>query len=310
MRLGVQPVTGGAGADVRFVIEFARRADELGFDSLQLTDHVVLPVEMSSRYPYDPGGRFWADPDDDFYEPLGLLGFLGGITRRIRLGTSVLVAPYREPVATAKQLACLDVLTAGRIVVGLGVGWMAEEFRVLGSPPFERRGRATEEVIEIFRRLWRDQPASFDGEIYSFPPVGAMPKPLQPGGIPILLGGNSVAALTRAARLADGWQPFRLTPDELARALELAREHLAAAGRDLAGFTVSLRLGLRLAPGDARRRANEAPGKVLVGTPADVAGELAVYEELGVDEIVFDFRTCSRDETIETLELAAESLLP
>jgi probable F420-dependent oxidoreductase len=310
VRIGLQPATGGPAADLALIERVAALADDLGFDSVQLPDHVVLPVDVASRYPYHPSGRFWANPDDDYFEPLSLLGYLAGRTRRVRLGTSVLVAPYREPVATGKQLACLDVLSGGRLVVGVGTGWLAEEFRVLGSPPFELRGRATEEVIEIFRRLWRDQPVSFDGEIYAFPAVGAMPKPLQPGGIPILLGGNSKRAVDRAVRLADGWQPFRLSPDELAPALALLRERAAAAERDLADFTVSLRLGLRVTSEEPDARPNEDGWNVLVGLPDRVADQIGAYGALGVDELVFDFRTCSPAETVESIEAAAATLLP
>ena len=311
MRIGMQPANSGPKATPDAITEEAELADRLGFDSLQVTDHVVVPVEINSRYPYNPTGRFAASPDTDYYEPISLLGYLAGRTRRIRLGTSVLIAAYRNPVVTARQLACLDQLTGGRLVVGLGVGWMAEEFAVLDAPPFAERGAATDEVIAVFRAIWGEQPASFDGRYYRFPPVGAMPKPVQPGGIPILIGGDSRPAIRRAARLGDGWQPFKLPPDELAPRLTYLREQAERADRDLSGFTVSIRLGLRL--GRAlleRREGEESEWGTLVGTAEQVLEVLGVYARLGVTEAVFDFRTCSPDETQETLHLAGEGVLP
>jgi probable F420-dependent oxidoreductase len=310
MRIGMQPTNAGPQATPELMTEMAELADRLGYDSLMVTDHVVIPVEYTSPYPYDASGRMRAGPDAEYYEPLSLLGYLAGRTRRIRLGTSVLIAAYRNPVVTAKQLACLDVLSGGRIVLGLGSGWLAEEFAALDAPPFTERGAVTDEVIEVFRRIWRDQPASFEGRYYRFAPVGVMPKPIQPGGIPILIGGDSRAAIRRAVRLGDGWQPFKLPPDDLKPKLQYLRDQAARAGRDLAGFTVSLRLGLRLTDGPTERRRCEEPWKTLVGTPAQVADDLAVYQGLGVDEVVFDFRTCSVEETRETLHLGAEMLLP
>jgi len=139
MRIGVQPANSGLKAIPAAITAEAELADRLGFDSLQVTDHVVVPVEINSRYPYNPTGRFAASPDTDYYEPISLIAYLAGRTRRIRLGTSVLIAAYRNPVVTARQLASLDQLSGGRIVIGLGVGWMEEEFEALGAPPFAER---------------------------------------------------------------------------------------------------------------------------------------------------------------------------
>ncbi|HEY7293592.1 MAG TPA: LLM class F420-dependent oxidoreductase [Dehalococcoidia bacterium] len=310
MRIGVQPVNSGPLATPAYISEIAELADELGFDSLQVTDHLIMPVEYSSPYPYHPSGRMAAGPDDAYFEPLGLIAFLGGRTRRIRLGTSVLIAPYRHPVVTAKFLAGLDQLTGGRLVLGVGVGWMAEEFAALGAPPFAARGAVTDEIIQIWRTLWRDQPASFAGRFFQFAPLGMMPKPAQTGGIPIYIGGMSRPAIRRAARLGDGWQPFKLTPPELEAGLAALREQAAAIGRNLDGFEISLRLGLRLSPRATERRAAEEPWKALVGTPAEVVRDLETYARLGVTETVFDFRSCSAEETRETLRLAAAELLP
>lgn len=308
MKIGIQPANSGPSASSALLTEVAETADGLGFDSLLITDHVVLPVEYSSPYPYHPSGRMAASPDDPFFEPLSTIGFLAGRTHRIRLGTSVLIAPYRNPVVTARYLACLDQLCGGRVVIGMGVGWMEEEFEAVQAPPFAERGAVTDEVIEVFRRIWRDQPASFNGRFFQFAAVGAMPKPVQPGGIPILIGGDSRPAIRRAARLGDGWQPFKLPPEVLTERLEYLRAQ--AAGRDLSSFVISMRLGLRLTTAATERRNSEEPWKCLVGTPDQVAADMEVYQKLGVTEIVFDFRSCTPDETRETLQLAGKELVP
>lgn len=309
MRIGMQPANSGRYATPAFIAEIAELADRLGYDSLQVTDHLVMPVEYSSIYPYNTTGRMAASPDDDYYEPLSLLGYLVGRTSRIRLGTSVLVAPYRNPVVTAKQLACLDNLSGGRLVLGLGVGWMEEEFEAVGAPPFHERGKVTDEIIAVFRAIWREQPASFSGKYFQFAPLGVMPKPLQSGGIPIIVGGMGRAAIRRAVRLGDGWQPFKLTPDELKPALAELREQADRAGRSLADFVISLRLGLRLSGGPTERKPIEEPWKTIVGTPQQAIADLRVYEQIGVTEVVFDFRSCNTEETRETLELGAETLI-
>ncbi len=306
MRIGIQPANSGPHATPAFIAEVAETADRLGYFSCLVTDHVVLPVQYTSPYPYHPSGRMAVGPDADYYEPLSLIAYLAGRTRRIRLGTSVLIAAYRHPLVVAKQLACLDALSGGRIVIGLGTGWLKEEFEALGAPPFAERGAVTDEVIEILRRVWRDQPASFQGRYFTFPPVGVMPKPVQPGGIPILIGGESRPAIRRAVRLGDGWHPFKLPPDDLATRLAYLRAQAEQMGRDLSNFTISLRLGLRLTTGPTERRPAEEPWKCLVGTPEQVAADLAVYRKLGVHEVVFDFRTCSEDETRQTLELGVK----
>jgi probable F420-dependent oxidoreductase len=309
VKIGIQPANSGPNASPSLLTEVAERAEELGFDSLLITDHIVLPLEYTSPYPYHASGRMAASPDDPFFEPLSTIGFLAGRTHRIRLGTSVLIGPYRHPVPTARYLACLDQLSGGRIVIGMGVGWMAEEFAAVQSPPFEERGAVTDEVIEVFRRIWRDQPASFSGRFFQFEPVGAMPKPAQAGGIPILIGGESRPAMRRAARLGDGWQPFKLPPEVLIDRLDYLRAQARTAGRDLSNFIISMRLGLRLTATPTERRSSEEPWKCLVGTPAQVAADMEVYQKLGVTEIVFDFRSCTPDETRETLQLAGKELV-
>lgn len=310
MKIGLQPPNSGPLATPAFITELAEMGDELGYDSLQITDHVVVPAQIRSRYPYSATGVMAASPDSNYYEPLSLLAYLIGRTRRIRLGTSVLILPYRNPVLTAKQLACMDQLSGGRMLLGVGVGWMAEEFQILGSPPFAERGAVTDEYIRVLREIWSAPRPRFEGRYQSFPEIGVNPKPAQAGGIPILIGGVSRPAIRRAVRLGDGWQPFKLPPDELGRGLHYLRQQARETGRDLSGFAISLRLGLRMTREATQRRPDEEPWKVLVGPAREVLTNLRTYRDMGVTEVVFDFRTCQADEMRETVRLCAESLIP
>jgi probable F420-dependent oxidoreductase len=246
-----------------------------------------------------------------YYEPLGTLAFLAGCTQRIRLGTNVLVLPYRHPVVTAKQLATIDTLSGGRVFIGVGAGWMEEEFRILGSPPYAERGAVTDEYIEVFRTLWREPVAQFEGKYVRFPPLGARPQPAQRPGIPILVGGNTRPAIRRAVRLGDGWQPLNLTPDQLREALAYLHGQAKKAGRVLDGFEVSLNINLRMTDGPTERRAGEEhPDLVVVGPASEVRQRLRAYEGIGVTEVVFGLRTCANEDEIrQSVRLCGEQVV-
>jgi probable F420-dependent oxidoreductase len=312
MRIGLKLPTSGPLARPGLIAELARTADRLGFSSLQVSDHVVIPATIDSAYPYNASGRMGTPPEAAYYEPIGLLGFLAGCTQHVRLGTSVLVLPYRHPVVVAKQLATIDSMSGGRLFLGIGTGWMEEEFKILGSPPYRERGAITDEYIAVFRTIWREPLPSFEGRFVSFPPLGAYPKPAQTAGIPIHVGGNTRVAIRRAVRLGDGWQPLRQTPAELGERLAYLREQAGIAGRDLSTFEISMGLGLRMTAGATERRESEAnPQTSLVGPARELTQPLEVYAGLGVTEIAFDLRSCANeDEMRETVELCGEQLLP
>src|SRR6267143_3125116 len=166
-----------AGLDT--VLKIAEKADSLRYGSLFVTDHVVMPVSSAkSVYPYTTSGQFPGGLAQDYLEPLVLLSHLAHATTRVRLGVSVLVVPYRNPLVTAKMLATIDVLSRGRVILGAGVGWLREEFEALGAPPFEERGRVTEDYIRLMRTAWTTDPVSFEGKYYSIRDVHVLPKPV------------------------------------------------------------------------------------------------------------------------------------
>ena len=279
-------------ATSEILIKLARHADKLRYSSIFVTDHVVIPATQSAPYPYSPTGRFIGDWTNGYLEPLTLMSYLAGETSRVKLGTSVLVIPYRNPVVTAKMLATLDVLSGGRIILGAGVGWFKEEFEALHAEPFERRGAVTDEYLRLMRACWTREPVDWQGPVYRMGAVSALPKPRQQGGIPIWVGGHTDAALRRAGELSDGWHPIglrppaMLLPEEYRDKVAIVRDWARKAGRDPKAVTLSFRCPLEVLP----KRAKPAGGdrQLFRGTAAEVIGDLKTYQALGVTHFVFD----------------------
>lgn len=290
---GVSLPSRGPLAKVDVLLRIAEKAEALGYDSVFVTDHVVLPVSAArSVYPYSPTGQFPGGAAQDYLDPLALLGHLGHATRRVRLGTSVLVIPYRNPLVTAKTLATLDVLARGRLILGAGTGWWREEFEALGAPPFEERGAVTDEYLRLMRAVWTTDPVTFEGRYCRVPEVHALPKPLQRGGIPVWVGGHTPAALRRTGALGDGWHPIALRPPAMlapeAYAVCVARiqAHAREAGRDPAAITLTLRVPMETRAARAKAPAGDRP--LFQGTPDEVLADLRRYQALGVSHVVFD----------------------
>jgi probable F420-dependent oxidoreductase len=288
------------------VLGMAERAEALGYASLFVTDHVVLPVSTAgSVYPYSATGQFPGGSRQDYLEPLVMLSHLARATRRIRLGTSVLVVPYRNPLLTAKMLATIDVLSGGRVVLGAGVGWLREEFEALGAPPFAERGRVTDEYLALMRAAWTTDPVTFEGRHYRVRDVHLLPKPVQPGGIPIWVGGHTDGAIRRAARLGDGWHPIALRPpgllepDDYAVRVKQLRAFAEAAGRDPGALTLTLRVPMAVRPRRAKAPAGDRP--LFQGTAAEVIADIHRYQALGVTHLVFD-------PTVQDLRSALENM--
>ena len=217
----------------------AEGAEARGIGTIWVGEHVVLFEDYESRYPYAEDGRIPAPPGTGLLEPLLTLTYLAARTSTVRLGTAMLLLPQRNPVYVAKEVATLDWLSGGRVDLGIGVGWLKEEFDALGVP-WERRGRRTDEYLEVLRTLWVDNPSSYHGVTYDLPACEMYPKPVQAPHPPIHVGGETPAALRRAARLGQGWHTFNRSPAELATGLAELDVHLEAAGRSRAELRITV----------------------------------------------------------------------
>jgi probable F420-dependent oxidoreductase len=205
-------------------------AEELGYDSLWTGEHVVVP---DPRRPPSP-----MEPEEPILDPLVALAFVAARTQRMRLATGIIILPQRNPVVLAKQLASLDAVSGGRLIFGMGVGYLEPEMTAVGAP-MERRGTRAVEYLQAMRALWEQERPSFEGEFVRFSGVNAYPRPVQKP-LPVVMAGHSAAAHRRAARHADGWYGFMLRPDEAAEQLEGLRQSLADAGRDISNFEISI----------------------------------------------------------------------
>jgi probable F420-dependent oxidoreductase len=249
------------GDDLSGVVELARIADDVGIDQLALPDHVAIGAR-TDRYPY---GRFPLPVDEPWLEPLTTLGALAAVTTRIRLATGILIAPLRPPALLAKSAATLDVLSGGRLDLGVGVGWQEEEYRASGIP-FGERWRRLDDTLRACRALWNDAPARFESETVTFEEIYSLPQPVQPGGIPLWFGvAASERGVQRMAELGAGWMPMETGFDELQAGARRIRGAVAAAGRDPAAFGVRAHLPVVRADGRPGRPDLEA---TLAGLPA------------------------------------------
>lgn len=262
----------------------ASAAEAAGIESLWTVEHVLVPVGYRSRYPYSKTGRMPGREDMPIPDPLVWLGYAAAVTATLRLATGVLILPQREPPYVAKQFATLDVLSGGRAIAGVGVGWLAEEFAAVGVP-FEERGARTDESIQALRSLWSPRAEPFRGRFYRWEAVESNPRPVRPEGIPIVVGGHSAPAARRAARLGDGFFPARGAPDELARLFGIVREECERIGRDPA--EVELICGGRVrTPEDLEPYAALGVSRLVVSPPAqDVDGLRRGLERLARDVI-------------------------
>jgi probable F420-dependent oxidoreductase len=294
VKLGVQLPNIGILEGREAFVRTARAAEELGYDSVWTGDHVVFPVESASAYPYHRGGAYSPDPLIA-YDALIALAVVAGCTERVELGTGVLVLPQRNPLLLAKQLASIDSLSNGRLILGAGAGWLAEEFVALGAPDFALRSDVLEEWVAILRSCWTDDEPRFEGRHYRFDPIHFDPRPARP--VPILIGGNSQAALRRAGRIGDGWFGTAVTLEEASASIAAVRRSAELAGRDPSlltlgcGFTVNI----TATEGEHARH--------IVGTPAQVAERVRALAETGFDHVELRFAPM-RDPGVPSLDRA------
>lgn len=220
----------GVGVDPESALEVAKCAEAVGFDSVWGGEHVIIPSKIESPYPYTEDGKIPAEPETPILDPLIWLAYVAAAAPTLRLGTCILILPQHNPVILAKELATLDVLSGGRVTLGIGVGWMKEEFEALGVP-WERRGARNDEYVAAMRTLWSGPEVEFHGDFVDFDTVTCSPRPPK-GNIPIIVGGDTKVAISRAARLADGYFPGSSKTEDLRRLYGDLHSALKEKGRD------------------------------------------------------------------------------
>jgi len=259
-----------------------READDRGVNAVWVGEHVVTFGEYASRYPYSDDGRLPLPAETGLLEPFTTLAFLAAQTSRVRLGTAMCLLPQRNPVYTAKEVATLDWLSKGRVDLGVGVGWLREEFAAL-EVPWERRGERTDDYLAVLKSLWCEDPSSFSGAFYTLAPCSQYPKPVQQPHPPIHIGGESEAALRRTARVGRGWHSFNRVPADVAAPLARLDELLEAEGRSRTEITVTVCPYFQeLSPATVEQYAAAGTDAVaallFVTDPADVPG---AFDALG-----------------------------
>ncbi len=284
MNFGIVLPTFGPGASRLAIIDTALAAERLGFDSVWVTDHLALPQADAERF-----GRI--------FEALTTLSYLAASTSRVRLGISTLVLPQRNPVEVAKEVATIDALSGGRVIFTAGIGWSEGEYDNLGQD-FKNRGRRMDEALKVLRTIWRGgTTVSFQGEFYRFTQAVISPPPVQAGGPPLWVAGNSPAALMRAVYYADGWHPTSLGAEKIAEQLSAVRPLLG--GRP---FTVCSRLHVNIT--------EESTGKPLSGTPEQIREQLHAYKQAGVDYVILYFDSESAGERERGMQTFQKEIMP
>ena len=312
MKYGIHTFTRGPTREPESIATLASTCDRLGFDFYGVSDHVIVSAQIDSTYPYTEDGSWPGASDTDCIDCLTTLSFVAANTKRVRLLTSVMVIPHRPAVLASQILATLDVLSKGRLTVGIGVVWMEEELIALGAPDYQRRGAASEEYRNAYRTLWRDEVAAFDGEFVSFKNVIVAPKPVQQPGPPIWIGREGSAARRRVARLADGWYPACCNPrypldtaERFAAAVNDVRQRTEAHGRnpddiEIALFVPWAKLGEPIMK-DGERMIFTGPRDALLE-------DVASFENGGLDVLIPSLIAPSVEEIVDNCEAFAEAI--
>ena len=297
MQFGVTIPNNWGLEDVQQVLAFGPLAEALGYDSVWVMDHLFNNGYIRERL-----------DDRPYYHPLATLSYLAATTRRVRLGTSVLVLPYHNPVELAKYAATLDCMSHGRVTLGIGVGAMAEEFAALGIPMAERAS-LTNEGIRVMQELWTNPAPSYHSRRWNFDDLRFAPKPVQQPHIPLWIGGASPGALRRAARLGNGWHPSGLTPEEYAAGRQRVQELAEQAGRHPESLVWSARVEVEATAGPSSARAADR-ARIPGGDPEQTAMSIAAYREAGVEHLVLALNTGDADRIRELMESLAAQTLP
>ena len=293
----------------------AASGEELGFTYIGVADHIVVARRIDSTYPYSESGSFTGWESGECLEQLTLLGYLAAHTTTIRLLSSVMVVPHRNPVHTAKILSTIDNLSGGRLTVGCGVGWMREEFEAIGTPPFDNRGSVSDEYIRVFKELWTSNAPTFEGKYANFSDIVFSPQPVQKPHPPIWIGGESPAALRRAARLGDAWYPIGSNPTyplqtirQLSDAISRLHSYAEGFGRDPSEIDLAFSAGWYNE--NEARTGPDGDRLTFTGTPRQIADDILAFHELGVRHLMLGFQGPTLDQTLARMHYFASEIMP
>ena len=320
MKYGFAIPNGGPMVRDDGIAALAAKGEELGFDLVYAVDHVVMPKIIDSYYPrtrefgMGTGGRSDGGGPGECLELFGMLAYLAAATTRLHLLSSVMIVPYRPAVLTAKMLATVDVLSGGRLIVGCGVGWMREEFEALGTPPYQERGRATDEFIAAFKELWTNDAPTFDGKHVSFSNLAFEPKPVQKPHPPIWIGGESGLAKRRAAK-ADGWYPTCDNPKFMthtaplyAAAVKKVRAYAEEASRD--PDEIDQAFLSELYDENEARTLEDGTRLAYTGSAREIADDIMRYRDAGMSHLVIDFLAPTLEKSFGRMEYFAANVMP
>ena len=314
MEFGISTLSRGIYTSRAAYMAVAQAAEQAGFGFMSVNDHIIVPANLGSAYPYTPGGAWSASEHGHCFDQLAALAFLAGCTTRLRLLTSVMVVPHRPVIQTAKMLSTVDVLSNGRLILGVGAGWMEEEFRLLGAP-FEERGAATDEYLEAFKELWTADRPSYQGRHVNFKDLIFAPRPIQQPNPPIWVGGEGLAAMRRTVKLGNGWYPGNNnqkmpydTPARFAKGIADLGAMAEKAGRDPKAIDIGLIVQgpfewaeLKNNDGTARR--------LFSGTSSQMAGDAAELAQAGVGHVALRLGGDTITEAVERIQRFGEEVI-
>lgn len=292
------------------------KAEELGLGYVSVSDHIVIPKAIEPLYPYSDSGEPPFPPDGACLEQLTMMSYVAAVTSRIRILSSVMVVPHRNPVHTAKTIATIDILSGGRVTIGCGAGWMEEEFEAIGTEPFKERGKVTDEYLEIFKELWTSESPSFQGKYNSFTDVKFEPKPVQKPHPPLWIGGESPAAKRRAVKLGDGWFPIGANPafplntaGKYAAGLSSLKQMTAEQDRDPASLDLGFWSNWDYEVAD-RKTPQEGERHIMTGGTAAVLDDIGALKEMGVEIFMFQLaKPENLDETVASMDRFSDQVL-
>jgi probable F420-dependent oxidoreductase len=314
MDFGIHFGTRGCLASRESIMTLGQRAEALGYGYLGVADHLVVPVQSGVRYPYTADGIWPGAPTGECFDCIATLAFLAACTQHIKLLTSVAVVPYRPAVLAAKLFLTADVLSGGRVIAGVGSGWMREEFEALGTPPYAERGAVTDEFLKVWKTVWTSTRPSFDGTYTKFDNMVFMPPPASKPHPPIWVGGESPPALRRVAQFGDAWYPvsnnqqIRLnTPQRLKGGIDNMQRVVEKTGRDPGSIDVGYLWFLP--PGTTAKTDADGERQLFTGSIADWQEDAAALSEAGAKHVVLYLQRPTLEETLDLMQQFSEAVV-